>query len=86
MPVRSLEDPHRRKVEAVVDDLAELAHTEGALSILFIVEMPGRKNPIVGIAGRLRSDPHRAIGQLSVVQQRLVKLAAHHDGFADSTF
>lgn len=69
----------------MVDDLVQLAHEEGASSILFIIETPGRRKPLMGIAGRLRADPHRAIGQLTVIKQRLVKLATESDEFADSS-
>lgn len=85
MAVHRIEDAHRRKVEAVVDDLAHIARTEGASSILFIMETPQRREPVVGVMGRLRADPQRAIGQLSVVQRILVKMAARGMAFADSS-
>jgi hypothetical protein len=60
-----------------------LASEEGACSILFIVETPGRRQPVVGVAGRLRADPHRAIGQISVMKQQLVKLASEQSDISD---
>lgn len=84
MAVLNLEDPYRKKVAAVVDELVDIARSEGASSILFILETPRRRHPIVGVVGRLRADPHRAIGQLVVMKQRLVQMVRGRVDFADS--
>lgn len=76
MAVHRIEDPHIKKIEEVLGDLFDVARSEGASSLLFVMETPRRRTPVVGAVGRLRADPRRAIGELALLKQRLVKLAA----------
>lgn len=45
-------------------------------SLLFIGEEIGNPDPLYGLVGRFRTDPHRAIGQMAVMKRKLILFAA----------
>lgn len=82
MPLHKLEDVHRRAVAEVVDDIANFVRTEGASSLIFLIESPRRRRSLTGVVGRFRADPRRAIGELAVLKSELVQFASNE--FTDS--
>lgn len=67
---------HEKVVLAVIEDLLDYAKEHGMTSFQFIAEIPGQREPLDGVVGRFRADPHRLIGQLTIVQSKLVRLVA----------
>lgn len=72
-----------RKIEAVIEELLELARDEGMTSFLFIAENRSR-GQVEGMVGRCRRDPLRAIGQLAVLKSKLARWVAKQKEFPDS--
>lgn len=72
MHVRRIEDPHVKKVAAVIEEL--LRRTGKMPGLMFIAEDDGQFR--YGIVGRFRSDPAKAIGHLAIMQEKVTSFAA----------
>lgn len=85
MQVRNINEPHARKVAAVLRELLRKADAGRLSSLEFIAEEEGRKQPLEGIVGRFRQDPHRVIGHLEVMKTKLAGFAVEQEqDFEDS--
>lgn len=84
MQVRRINEPHARKVAAVLEVLLRKANAGRLSSFLFIGEEDG-KGWLDGIVGRSRGDPHKIIGHLEVMKAKLTAYAASERDFENST-
>ena len=75
MNVRRIEDPHIRKVAAVLESMLEKTRAGRMPSLIFITEEAGRE-PRYGIVGRFRADPAKAIGHLAIMKAKMTDFAA----------
>lgn len=76
MTLHRIGEHHEEAVVAVIEDLLDFAKEHGMTGFQFVAEVSGQREPLDGVVGRFRSDPHRLIGELTVVKSKLVRLVA----------
>lgn len=76
MNVRRFENPHVKRVEAVLEDMLKRTRAGRIPSVLFIAEEIGRAQPHYGIVGRFRADPAKAIGHMAIMTAKVTDFAA----------
>lgn len=74
--VRRIENPHAKKVVAVLEGMLERARAGFIPGLLFVAEDTGRPDSRYGIVGRFRSDPAKALGHALVLKEKLTDFAA----------
>jgi hypothetical protein len=86
MVVKNINDPHAQRVVAVLEVLLKKARAGQLPSFGFFGEETGRRQPIDGVVGRFRQDPHRIIGHLEVMKAKLTDAAVEraYDDFQES--
>lgn len=73
MSLHRINEPHARKVKAVIRELLELTQEIDLTSFVFIAKAEGRRR-IEGIVGKCTSDPKEAIADLTIMQSKLLRL------------
>ena len=76
MELRSINDPHARRVVAMLRAWLAKAEAGRVPSVALIAEELGAAQPTFNIAGRYRADPARAIGPLAVMTRKVTDFAA----------
>lgn len=76
MEIRSINDPHTRRVVAVAEDILMRAKAGRLPSLIVIAEELGKQHPHYVIVGRFRSQPVPAIGHLVVMKEKVADFAA----------
>lgn len=75
MGIHRITQANERKVEATIEELLLASREHGFSSFMFIAEGRGRAR-FEGVVGQFRQEPLRAIGWLTLIKEKLARLAA----------
>lgn len=75
--VRKITDRHARAVKEALEVMMRKNRLGRIPAFLFIAEEIGNPHPLLGMVGRFRTDPSRAIGHLAVMKAKVIELAAN---------